>query len=383
MTFPLIKTIDDVLPHIKDNDNFSVNRKDDYIVIDYILSTPETFNNPYEKECRGIIFYEDGRIMSRRLHKFFNVNEREESLAQNIDFSKPHVILEKLDGSMITPMISNGKLTWGSKAGVTFLTPQIEEFVKKNPQYAEYAAFWLENDVTPIFEWCSNQNRIVISHPVDRLVLIAIRDNTSGAYLQYDFMKFGANYEDIEVVKAYPGTVESMEKLIEITKPLEGTEGFVVRFDDGEMFKVKADQYCLFHKSKDDLMHEKNVVAILVDGKADDFRVLLSEDDRKKFENFENTFWHHIHANASNWYLSWFLCNHKEMTRKDYALDASVKYQHSAFLKSIIFKFFERNAIHVKEIRDEIVNIIKKNTGSQSNIDKVRELWNGAKWIYQ
>jgi len=382
MNFPRIKTIDDVLPHIKDNDNFVVNKKDDYFVIDYILNTPETFNNSYEKECRGIVFDEDGHIMARRLHKFFNVNEREESRVENIDFSKPHVILEKLDGSMITPMVSHGKMTWGSKAGITFLTPQIEEFVKKHPRYQDFADECFMYHLTPIFEWCSNKNRIVISHPEDRLVLIAVRGNEYGDYAPYEVLQYYGKYYSIDVVNAYPGTVESMERLIEITKPLEGTEGFVVRFDDGKMVKVKADQYCLFHKSKDELMHEKNVVAILVDGKADDFRVLLSENDRKKFEEFESRFWHYIYANATNFFLSWALCNHKNMTRKEYALDASVKYQHSSFLKSIIFKFFEQNKIYTKDIREEIVNIIKKNTGSQTNIDKVRELWNGAKWVY-
>ena len=74
--FPIIKLIDDVLPHIQENDNFSVNKKDDYVVIDYILNTPDLFNNSIEKECRGIIFHEDGHLLSRPLHKFFNLNER-------------------------------------------------------------------------------------------------------------------------------------------------------------------------------------------------------------------------------------------------------------------------------------------------------------------
>jgi RNA ligase len=183
--FPVIKTIDDILPHIQGNDNFHVNKKDDYIVIDYILNTPETFNNPYEKECRGIIFYEDGRIMARRLHKFFNVNERDETKVENIDFSKPHWILEKLDGSMITKIFSNGKLQWASKAGITFLTSMVEEFVNSQEviRYNVFCEKLFEKGYTAIFEFCSNKNRIVIEHLEDKLILIAIRNNISGEYI--------------------------------------------------------------------------------------------------------------------------------------------------------------------------------------------------------
>ena len=49
--------------------------------------------------------------MSRRLHKFFNFNERPETSIENIDFSQRHWILEKLDGSMITAIWTNDKLT--------------------------------------------------------------------------------------------------------------------------------------------------------------------------------------------------------------------------------------------------------------------------------
>jgi hypothetical protein len=52
------------------------------------------------RECRGLLFYPDGRIMSRRLHKFFNVNERDETQVHRIDLGQPHVILEKLDGCL-------------------------------------------------------------------------------------------------------------------------------------------------------------------------------------------------------------------------------------------------------------------------------------------
>lgn len=387
MTFPIINTIDDVLPHIMGNDNFSVNYKDDYIVVDYILNLPETFHNPVEKECRGIIFYADGRIMSRRLHKFFNVNERAETLVENLDFSKPHCILEKLDGSMITPMAVGGMLTWGSKAGETFLTDQIKTFVNIHPEYVQFAILMMNDGFTPIFEWISKKNRIVIDYPEDRLVLLAIRKNVTGEYLDYEYLVDIGEGFNIDVVKQYPGTMKSMQELVDTTKPLEGQEGFVVRFEDGVWVKVKSDQYVLFHKSKDSLMHEKNVVAIIADKKADDFRVLLSELDRKKFEEFEEQFWENIHKTTTSFKDEIGRVQWRKVDRKDYALRYADAFDHSKHLRSLVFRFFGGNPTY-QQVREEIINIIKKSTSSQTNIDKARVLWDGSpsvgllKWVY-
>ena len=61
------------------------------------------------RECRGLIFHaETGKLLSRRFHKFFNVNELDETDAEVIDLSKPYVLLEKLDGSFIAPYFTNG-----------------------------------------------------------------------------------------------------------------------------------------------------------------------------------------------------------------------------------------------------------------------------------
>jgi RNA ligase len=62
------------------------------------------------RECRGLVFDKNGWILARRFHKFFNLNEREETLARNVDFSKPHSVLAKIDGSMISPVIINGEI---------------------------------------------------------------------------------------------------------------------------------------------------------------------------------------------------------------------------------------------------------------------------------
>jgi len=75
LTFPIIKKLDDVLPFVKDKPEFILIERLGYFIINYVVSTPTTFSNAYEKECRGITFNSRGDIIRRPYHKFFNIGE--------------------------------------------------------------------------------------------------------------------------------------------------------------------------------------------------------------------------------------------------------------------------------------------------------------------
>lgn len=199
--FPEIRTINDVLPHIEGREEFIVAEREGYTVINYAVSMEDTFppvnvaggsakmraerslTNRMRRECRGLIFYPDGRIMSRPFHKFFNIGEREETLPKNVNLTHSHVIFEKLDGSMIRPLLVDGHIRWGTKMGITEVAMQAETFVAKNKKYTDFAAWCIENNLTPCFEWCSLKQQIVIAYPEDKLVLLAVRHNITGEYL--------------------------------------------------------------------------------------------------------------------------------------------------------------------------------------------------------
>ena len=240
----------------------------------------------------------------------------------------------------------------------------------------------MQSGYTPIFEWCSNKNRIVISHPEDRLVLLAIRNTVTGEYISRHGMVEWAEAYEIDIVKEFPADGKTSQELIDFIRPLSGVEGIVVRFDDGLWLKIKADHYVLLHKSKDELQHEKNVVAVIVEGRADDFRILLSEQDRKNFETFEHQFLTNIKNIIDD---MWWICrvyNSKEMTRKE-AAEYSVNWKNH-FLRSVMFTFFDTTP-SINDIRAEVIKKIKGSTGSQSNVDKCRALWespNKLKWVY-
>ena len=140
--FPSITNLDEVRDVVKDLPEFIIAERDWGYAVNYLVSGPDTFPSVHtaggsaamrdaatrakaiRRECRGLLFYPDGRIMSRRLHKFFNVNERDETQMHRIDLGQPHVILEKLDGSMITPVYTDHGVRWGTKMGITEVSMQ-------------------------------------------------------------------------------------------------------------------------------------------------------------------------------------------------------------------------------------------------------------------
>jgi RNA ligase len=382
MTFPIINNINDILPHIEGHLNFYVKEKEEYTYIDYILNTPDMFNNPYQKECRGILFYKNGDIMARRLHKFFNLNERPESTIDKINLQGGEwKILEKLDGSLITPMLLGPRLSWGSKAGQTFLTPQIEEFVSHNPNYISFVNK-IYPEYTPIFEWCSNKNRIVISYTEDRLVLTAIRHTITGEYIQYETMCNWANSYNIDIVKQFPIFEKNAQQLAEETKKLKGVEGFVLRNKEGQMIKLKAEEYCIFHRTKEDIRYEKNLVKIIINNVLDDIKPLIVSDYIAKINKFEKEFWYNFNNSRDEIFNLMLLYNSKTTNRKDFSINVVPNLK--PFYKKFVYNFFDldidNSSLHQLLTSYLIIFIDKK---LSSKLDEIKFLWDGngsLKW---
>jgi RNA ligase len=383
--FPQIRHLDDVRPAIEGRDEFIIAERDWGLAVNYMVAMADTFPAVEDelaalrRECRGILFYPDGRIMSRRLHKFFNVNERDETQFHGIDFSQPHVILEKLDGSMITPVFTDAGIRWGTKMGLTEVGMGAEEFVAGNPQYEEFARLCDEDGLTPIFEWCSRKQRIVVDYPEDRLVLIAIRNKVSGEYMPYHALYVNALRRGIDVVKAYPGTAVNMENLMAETKSAEGIEGWIIRFDDGHMLKVKGEWYLRIHRTKDNLTHEKNIVDLLVNDKMDDAKAFMLDDDRRRVEEFESQFWAGV-ADAVAGYERYFqTVVSSGLDRKQFAQQWMPTIRdNDPFAPPFVFARFDG-----KDPRQLVLDQIRKNTGTQTRIDSVRALWGGHAWDYR
>lgn len=188
--FPEIRTIDDVLPHIEGRSEFIVAEREFGTVINYAvayadtfdMSGPEDLTGAIRRELRGIIFDTEGRIMSRPFHKFFNIGEREETLPYLLDFSRDHTIMTKVDGSMLRPIVLNGKIRWGTKMGFSEVAEFAEKYIEKHPNYTDFAVWCMSQSLTPIFEYVGPFNKVVLDYE-EGMTLLAVRENVSGKYL--------------------------------------------------------------------------------------------------------------------------------------------------------------------------------------------------------
>jgi len=383
-SFPTIYTLDDVRPAIAGRTDFIIAERDWGYVVNYLVAMPDSFPpvaddlSAIRRECRGMLFDRAGNISSRRLHKFFNVNEKEETLSTAIDFNQPHIILEKLDGSMITPIQVDTHIRWGTKMGITDVSMNAEVFVSRNTNYQEFADYIMSFDSTPIFEWCSPKNRIVVEYPHDRLVLIAIRDNVSGEYRSYQNMCDLAAQYGIDIVKAYSGNASSMQQLIDSTKELQGAEGYIIRFDNGHMVKIKGEWYVRIHKVKDSLSQEKNIIDLLVNDKIDDIKPHMLDPDKIQLERYEAAFWNGINNQVESYQRYFSMVIASDLDRKAYAqnwMPTIIKQDPHA--PSIVFGCFDG-----RDIRTMILDIIRKNCATRTRIDSVRQLWGSHHWHY-
>jgi RNA ligase len=297
--FPTIDHIWQVIQAIKGRPEFiRVDRPGDITIFNYVLVGQDTFPPVIDddetlailRECRGIIFDSfSGYVISRPFHKFFNVGERQDT--QTLDLTRPHALLHKLDGSMVRPVpIDRGfGIRWMTKMGITDVAMQAECFVSQHPEYQWLARKCIRAGVTPIFEWCSRKQRIVIDHPEDRLVLLAIRHNVSGRYFSRAEMRAQVGDTDIPIVgtRSWFGIGWTTADLVDSVRAMEDTEGFVIRFEDGHMAKVKTDWYrALSHAKFETLRSERDVVRMILEEKTDDLLPIIDRETKERLALF-------------------------------------------------------------------------------------------------
>lgn len=392
--FPKISHINDVLPHIAGRDEFKVMRKDWYTVINYVVAFGETFDwdetdipgSVMRRECRGLIFDTlSGKLLSRPYHKFFNVGERSELAMGEVDMSANHVILEKLDGSMIRPVPVPGsdcyEFRLGTKAGITDVAMNAEVWMANHSNYVEFVRSTLAHNLTPIFEWCSRKNRIVVDYPEDRLVLTAIRHNEKGYYLPHRHIVNWASVFDIDdVVRVIDSASDNIHELVDTIRAWESEEGVVVRFDSprpmpqgGHMLKIKADAYLVLHRSKDAISNEKNIIEVVLNDQVDDLIPVLTEPDAKRLRDFQRAFWMSVDDVASDIVDVYLDGGVGIEEQRDFAQ----RFVHSQPKHLHPFMYGLRKG---RGARDMLVDSIAKSTSSQTKVDSSRWMWGNLRW---
>lgn len=363
-TFPKIVKFSDIEEYL--DDNFRVTEQSGVKFINYNLSNSETFPavNSYgdavRREFRGIAFdAEDGYILSRPFHKFFNLDERPD---EQPDWSIPHVVLEKLDGSMVRPIrYPSGNIRWCTKAGVTDVAAEAEVFVAKHPRYERFAQQMLDRGLTPIFEYVGPNNKIVLDYSEENLVLLAIRNMVTGDYVNLN--QPVVNYLRLDI----PVVGESTHAVHEV-KDSEGDEGIVISFYDGHKVKVKSEWYVLRHKGKELISNERKVVKMILDGTIDDVLPFVSGDHRKAVWKFQEEFNSGVDESADLLQRLYAAFRSTCKTKKEVAT-SSVLTHFNPWVKSAIFSLWDEK---VETPKDAILKIISKSLSTEDKYRKIK-----------
>jgi RNA ligase len=399
MFYQFIPTDDlsDYLEAIKGCEEFIIKRDEEngYCVLNYLINYSTTFTDPnstddlvlrkhytLRRECRGLKFsLATGKIISRPYHKFFNLNEKPETEHTKIDFTQEHLILEKLDGSMLTPMLINDRVRWATKMGLTDVAKPVELFVTKNTVYEVVAKHWINLGYTPIFEWCSRQQRIVIDYPEERLVLTAIRNNLTGEYIDYAFMLGYGNSAGIPVVKALPGSVTNIQEFMKQVHDLEGAEGYVIRFKNGMMLKIKGAEYCLLHKTLDACRFEKDVIRLIIDEKIDDTKAFLPDDLKNAIDRFSTDIYKNtLHLADKIYWQAQAAYDNLNGSKKRFALEVVNADDFGKKYSKFLFLAFDRLDEEVDGVYKNLLAHVLLNTSSQTRVNENRHIFGGITW---
>lgn len=388
--FPIINTMDDVLPAIEGRDEFLVKDKGEFIIIDYCVQKDDTFIDKgvdetilaLRRECRGITFdSKTKKIVARKYHKFHNINENDECQFHNIDITKPHIILDKLDGSLINIIKTVNGYQFHTKNGHTDVAIDAENQISNKEPYFKLQSDLDEAGATALFEYVSPTNRIVVKYDEPKLILTAIRENKSGRYWFYDTLcSLGKRY-NIDVVQCKSFDSTNLKEIIdEISNIEDDIEGFVLRFKYGQMYKIKTSLYVQLHKSKEASSNEKIIWQLILDGKIDDLKCYLTEEDLSRVNKFEQQFTTELLKLTKS--LNEFIklakseinANDDKEFKKILATEYVLKYPIEQLRPFILNNIYEDDCLK------RLLLFFRKNCYRQVQIDNIRYLLNDLKY---
>lgn len=207
--------------------------------------------------------------------------------------------------------------------------------IKKDIRYNDFCMHWIERGFTPLFEWCSYRQQIIVSYPEDMLILTAIRNNNTGAYVQFEEMTKSAADYNVPVTKpmkvSFGSDYADLAKLLEHVKNTTDLEGFVLCFEDGDIYKLKTEWY--FARSKkvagSFTGQEKELWDLILNRKIDDLGGALGPKRTEVLEYQSLLLWQALERSAAkinkyleDWKVKWA---EQEKAKKDEKVEEKVE----------------------------------------------------------
>lgn len=282
--YPIIENYDDLAPYIEGREDIrefvmeiGAHR---FRTVCYMIATDDTFDHPMRRECRGIVFDDvSGRLLARPFHKFFNINEGEENRLETIANARIENALDKLDGSLIIPVVIDDCVYLKTKKAFESPAALMAVDIAEGCHY-DLIMHEADEGYTALFELTHPDAMIVVPYDMPRLTLIASRNNRTGEYRSYDELKALARKYKTPVVKTIdvPGTTR---ELIDQNWKEQGREGLVLVLENGHRVKLKTEWYCDIHHVMT-LWRERDIAKACLNENIDDLISMIPKEDMRQ-----------------------------------------------------------------------------------------------------
>jgi RNA ligase len=313
----------------------------------------------FARISRGTILdMKNQKVLAFPFEKFFSLDQMPETSYEILKALGPFEVSEKLDGSMgiLYRVPSTGEYRITTKGSLEsehgeYATSILPEHLKR-PEWVE--------DYTLMFEIINKKFQIVVDYSKkpgynEGLYLIGARKRRSHQLCTYSEVQTLAKHLNLPTFKTYE--FNGLDQLIALAKDLPVLEeGFVLRFKDDLMVKVKGSAYLAAHRFISHLS-DRNILAAVADGTASTLVTLAPEEYREDIEDKIVYFQKKV-ADLEKECYTLFDRAPKESSRKAYAF--WVQRHAPSYLKGFLFKLLDGKQVDRKQmfkVLEEIDNI--------------------------
>ncbi len=319
-------------------------------IYNYLLSDKEAFKDDKATELRGLtITHENAKERTfLSCPKFFNINEVPGNEEANLRLKKIKKVQDKADGSLIQFIQINGDTFAKSKQ--SFTNDQAKSAQSIYDESAELKFFIHDcwgNNFHPLFELIGPSNQVVLEYPEDELVLIAVR-NDDGEFI--DVNKFNYKY----TVDSYDIT---LDEILDSAKNDTDREGYIIKFTDGNIVKVKTLDYLEKHRLTDESNSYKIILKRILEENMDDIMQVITKEKREKIKKLEQPLDDYVTHFTQQIYD---IIQSAPESRKEVALKNKGHLYFSVIMSNL-------HEAEMEDIKDSLIqSILKKNSKEKS-----------------
>ena len=332
----------------------------DIYIYNYLLSDKEAFmdENNLGSELRGLCVIKENakENIFLSIPKFFNINEIESTQIHTLKNKKIKKISEKVDGVLIQPVKICGNVQMKTKQNFENKEATIaQELLESDEELKFFILDCWDNNFQPLFELVQQNDKIVIDYPENKLILIAVRSE-NGEFIDIDKFDYPNKAKTFNL---------SLDEMIQNAKNLKGIEGYVVKFTDGTIVKIKTSDYLQKHKIVMETDSMKNILRRILQEDMDDVYSIISENKLQKIRKIEK---------AVTDYVISFIAEIEDITKKG---DGGNR---RGFVKQYInHKYFPviMAVLHGKNVKDALINyLLRKYTKEKAASKFIAEITN-------